>query len=51
MYLQRWRIKSLIWLIKTQLTKEAIDGFQNSGNTEIGHDVWIGAEAMIMPGN
>ena len=29
---------------------EAIDGFQNAGNTEIGNDVWIGAEAMIMPG-
>ena len=31
-------------------TKDAPDGFQNVGNTEIGHDVWIGAEAMIMPG-
>lgn len=30
--------------------KHAVDGFQNAGNTEIGHDVWIGAEAMIMPG-
>ncbi|STX51863.1 chloramphenicol acetyltransferase [Legionella busanensis] len=31
-------------------TKDAIDGFQSAGDTEIGHDVWIGAEAMIMPG-
>ncbi len=30
--------------------KDAIDGFQNAGDTEIGHDVWIGTEAMIMPG-
>ncbi|KTD49237.1 chloramphenicol acetyltransferase [Legionella quateirensis] len=33
-----------------EYTKNAIDGFQNAGDTEIGHDVWIGAEAMIMPG-
>lgn len=31
-------------------TKDALDGFQNMGDTEVGHDVWIGAEAMIMPG-
>lgn len=30
--------------------KRALDGYQSVGNTEIGHDVWIGAEAMIMPG-
>lgn len=29
---------------------DAIDGYQPAGNTVIGHDVWIGAEAMIMPG-
>lgn len=33
-----------------EYTKDAVDGFQNVGNTEVGHDVWIGAEAMIMPG-
>ncbi|MGJ1198439.1 type B chloramphenicol O-acetyltransferase [Sphingobacterium spiritivorum] len=27
-----------------------IDGFQRAGDTLIGHDVWIGSEAMIMPG-
>lgn len=33
-----------------EYTNDAIDGYQNAGNTEVGHDVWIGAEAMIMPG-
>lgn len=31
-------------------TENAIDGFANAGDTVIGNDVWIGAEAMIMPG-
>ncbi len=26
------------------------DGFQRAGDTVVGHDVWIGTEAMIMPG-
>ena len=30
--------------------RNAIDGFEKSGNTVIGNDVWIGSEAMIMPG-
>ncbi|EJA3101280.1 type B chloramphenicol O-acetyltransferase [Vibrio vulnificus] len=29
---------------------EAKDGFVRAGDTRIGHDVWIGSEAMIMPG-
>ncbi|KTD46643.1 chloramphenicol acetyltransferase [Legionella rubrilucens] len=29
---------------------EALDGYRPAGDTEVGHDVWIGAEAMIMPG-
>ncbi|WP_419418828.1 type B chloramphenicol O-acetyltransferase [Legionella sp. D16C41] len=33
-----------------EYTKEALDGFIGAGNTEIGHDVWIGGEAIIMPG-
>lgn len=33
-----------------EYTKDATDGYKNAGDTEIGHDVWIGAEAMIMPG-
>src|SRR3546814_257681 len=28
----------------------ATDGFANAGNTVVGNDVWIGSEAMIMPG-
>ncbi|ELE1959174.1 type B chloramphenicol O-acetyltransferase [Vibrio vulnificus] len=28
----------------------AKDGFVRTGDTRIGHDVWIGSEAMIMPG-
>ncbi|GLQ07466.1 type B chloramphenicol O-acetyltransferase [Sneathiella chinensis] len=28
----------------------ARDGYQPAGDTVIGHDVWIGAEAVIMPG-
>lgn len=28
----------------------AVDGFANAGNTVVGNDVWIGSEAMIMPG-
>jgi len=28
----------------------ALNGFTNAGDTVIGNDVWIGSEAMIMPG-
>ncbi|WEK52581.1 MAG: type B chloramphenicol O-acetyltransferase [Candidatus Kaistia colombiensis] len=28
----------------------AVNAYQPAGDTVIGHDVWIGAEAMIMPG-
>ncbi|CAH4023152.1 type B-3 chloramphenicol O-acetyltransferase CatB8 [Providencia vermicola] len=28
----------------------ALDAFQRAGDTAIGNDVWIGSEAMIMPG-
>lgn len=28
----------------------AFDAFQRAGDTVIGNDVWIGLEAMIMPG-
>jgi chloramphenicol O-acetyltransferase type B len=28
----------------------ALDAYRPAGDTVIGHDVWIGAEAMIMPG-
>ncbi|MGL4615775.1 MAG: type B chloramphenicol O-acetyltransferase [Shewanella sp.] len=33
-----------------QGAEQATDGFIRAGDTEIGHDVWIGTEAMIMPG-
>ncbi|WP_062267187.1 type B chloramphenicol O-acetyltransferase [Endozoicomonas arenosclerae] len=33
-----------------EMASKAVDGFQRVGNTLVGHDVWIGAEAMIMPG-
>lgn len=29
---------------------ESVDAFQRAGDTVIGSDVWIGSEAMIMPG-
>lgn len=29
---------------------DAIDAHQPAGDTVVGHDVWIGSEAMIMPG-
>jgi chloramphenicol O-acetyltransferase type B len=29
---------------------QAVDGFMRKGDTVIGNDVWIGTEAMIMPG-
>lgn len=29
---------------------KAMDGFEPAGDTVVGNDVWIGAEAMIMPG-
>jgi chloramphenicol O-acetyltransferase type B len=28
----------------------ALDGYQKAGDTVVGSDVWIGSEAMIMPG-
>ncbi|MBW8186327.1 CatB-related O-acetyltransferase [Shewanella nanhaiensis] len=35
----------------TETFGEGVDsGFQRSGDTIIGNDVWIGSEAMIMPG-
>lgn len=30
--------------------QESVDGYKGVGDTLIGHDVWIGAEAMILPG-
>lgn len=33
-----------------EYVRGAVDGFQNAGDTEVGHDVWIGTEAMLLPG-
>lgn len=30
--------------------KDAPDGFERAGDTILGNDVWVGTEAMIMPG-
>lgn len=35
---------------QTDIFSNARDGFERKGNTIIGNDVWIGTEAMIMPG-
>ncbi|WP_206460155.1 CatB-related O-acetyltransferase [Anaerovorax sp. IOR16] len=35
---------------QTAIFSNARDGFERKGNTIIGNDVWIGTEAMIMPG-
>ncbi|MEA4988579.1 MAG: CatB-related O-acetyltransferase [Anaerovorax sp.] len=35
---------------QTDIFQNARDGFKRKGNTIIGNDVWIGTEAMIMPG-
>ena len=35
---------------QANIFKESKNPYEKSGNTNIGHDVWIGSEAMIMPG-
>jgi len=35
---------------QANIFKEAKDPYEKVGNTTIGHDVWIGSEAMIMSG-
>lgn len=37
-------------MTEVETFKGALDGFSGAGNTIIGNDVWIGSEAMIMPG-
>lgn len=34
----------------SKLNEGAKDGFKRAGDTIVGNDVWIGSEAMIMPG-
>lgn len=38
------------YMAEVEHFESAIDGFIRSGDTVIGNDVWIGSEAMIMPG-
>lgn len=38
------------YMSEVEYFKSAIDGFKNAGDTVVGNDVWIGSEAMIMPG-
>lgn len=38
------------WMPDTPAFAGAKDGFQSGGNTVVGNDVWIGSEAVIMPG-
>jgi chloramphenicol O-acetyltransferase type B len=43
-------ISTFPFYFQANIFKEAKNGFERAGNTIIGNDVWIGSEAMIMPG-
>lgn len=38
------------YMSEVEIFKDSKDGYQNAGDTIVGNDVWIGSEAMIMPG-
>lgn len=38
------------YMSEVDIFKLATDGFEKAGDTVVGNDVWIGSEAMIMPG-
>ncbi|PTX15077.1 chloramphenicol O-acetyltransferase type B [Pontibacter mucosus] len=38
------------YMSEVECFRDSKDGFQNAGDTIVGNDVWIGSEAMIMPG-
>lgn len=38
------------WMSDVPAFAGALNGFQPSGDTVIGNDVWIGSEAIVMPG-
>jgi len=38
------------WMSEVPAFENAKNGFQAAGDTVIGHDVWIGSEAIVMPG-
>jgi chloramphenicol O-acetyltransferase type B len=37
------------WLPSLEIS-DSLDGFEGKGDTVVGNDVWIGAEALILPG-
>jgi len=38
------------WMSEVPAFAGALNGYQPSGDTTIGNDVWIGSEAIVMPG-
>lgn len=38
------------YMPEVEIFNKAIDGFENTGDTVVGNDVWIGTEAIIMSG-
>ncbi|SKC08295.1 chloramphenicol O-acetyltransferase type B [Sphingobacterium nematocida] len=38
------------YMSEVEIFKDSINGYQGAGDTIVGNDVWIGGEAMIMPG-
>lgn len=43
-------VSTFPFYFQANIFKTAKNGFEKSGNTTIGNDVWIGSEAMIMSG-
>lgn len=43
-------VSTFPFYFQANIFKTAKNGFLNVGDTKIGNDVWIGSEAMIMPG-
>jgi len=43
-------VSTFPFYFQANIFKTARNGFERAGNTTIGNDVWIGSEAMIMPG-
>jgi len=43
-------ISTFPFYFQANIFKESKNAFKKAGNTIIGNDVWIGSEAMIMPG-
>lgn len=43
-------ISTFPFYYQANIFKKSINAYQRAGNTHIGHDVWVGSEAMIMAG-